>query len=407
MRNPLPALEAFSRDARAVTAADCDGDASLGGWLAVTKAAERVSALPAPEREAYLESLPSSVLPPVACRPTLVHDGMAPPRDAVTRWAERLRLEAESMERAGCLEMAFATVAAVCRLTVNESLASRMLATAHLGRIARQLGDLRTAQECYTSVVSEAARGHDGPLEAMGLLGLGALARMRGNRPDERRWYGQALARAYPGGATERSAHQGLMNAAISEHRLADALLHGWRVYDLAPEGSDVRAMVLSNLALTAMEAEFTEAALQGFRHVLTLTDVLRIRMPVFGGAVRAAAKLGNRPLLSELDTQGQIESERAIAPFEVASFFVSAAEAWATIPDVGIATARLSRARTLMEANQFHELANRAEQIETQLHAAVAPTRATTPWRPAVTPDSAWNERVATGIHRLAGLSV
>ncbi len=408
MRSPLPAFEAFSTDAQAVSSDTWDGAVSLGGWLAVTKAAERLSSLRFADQAAYVTALSEHVLPPVDTRPTLVHDAHGAPTDSVAQLAERLRVMAEQMERAGCFEMAFATVSAVCRLTTQSDTTTRMLATAHLGRIARQLDDLRTAQDCYESVVNEASRGRDGPLQSLGLLGLGAISRVRGNRPEERRLYGRALQCAFPGGLTERSAHQGLMNAAISEHRLADALLHGWRVYDLAPEGSEVRAMVLSNLALTALNADFADAALQGFVHALTLTDVIRIRLPALGGALRAAARLGNRARMVELEYIALAESERANTPFEVASFFLSATKAWFTLPDITMAALRLQRVDTMVQRHQFHELAMRLEALRTQIErATVSATRAASladaVWEAPA--DQPWDDNVTEGIHRLTAL--
>jgi len=145
MRNPLPALAAFSEDAQVVSARTGDDDASLGGWLAVTKAAERLSVLTASEREAYLQSFAEALLPPVVGRPTLVHDALPAPADSLARPARRLRLEAEQMERAGCLEMAVSTMSAVCRLTSSADAVTKKQAAAHLGRVARRFGDLRTA----------------------------------------------------------------------------------------------------------------------------------------------------------------------------------------------------------------------------------------------------------------------
>ena len=145
MRNPLPALADFSEDAQVVSARTGDDDASLGGWLAVTKAAERLSVLTASEREAYLQSFAEALLPPVVGRPTLVHDALPAPADSLARLARRLRLEAEQMERAGCLEMAVSTVSAVCRQTSSADAVTKMQAAAHLGRVARRFGDLRTA----------------------------------------------------------------------------------------------------------------------------------------------------------------------------------------------------------------------------------------------------------------------
>lgn len=401
MRNPLPALAAFSRDAAAVSSDGREEQPLLGHWLAVAKAAEQLSSLPARHRAGYLTSVEATLLSAASARPTLVHDALDAPVDQMAVAAERLRVEAEQMERAGCYEMAFTTLAAVCRLTAATDVVSRMLATAHLGRIARQLGDLRTASDCYESVVSEGSRERDGPLEALGLLGLGALARMKGNRPDERRLYGRALQCAFPGGLTERSAHQGLMNAAISETRLADALLHGWRVYDLAPEGSDERAMVLSNLALTALSAGFPDAALNGFLHVLTVSSVLRIRLPALGGAVRSTARLGDRARLDALEASAIEESSRANTSFEVASFFVSAAEAWSVMREVDTALQRLERAEALIGAHPYHELVARADALRTALQ-RVTPTVNSSP---SVWHDEANNigdEVLVSGIRRL-----
>lgn len=405
MRNPLPAFEAFSLDANAVSSPDRDGHASLGGWLAVTKAAERLSALPVTDRAAYLKSLTASVLPPSESRPTLVRDGDLPPKDPVARLAERFRIEAEDMERAGCFEMAFATVAAVCRLVAHADLVTRMLATAHLGRIARQLSDYSTAQDCYSCVVTEATRERDPPLGALGLLGLGGIARMKGNRPEERRLYGEALMCALPGGTAERSARQGLMNVAIAEDRLADALLHGWRVYDLAEEGGDVQAMILSNLALIALKAGFADPALQGFLHVLSMTGVLRIRMLTFGGALRAAARLGDRARMNELESVALEEAGRANVSFEVASFFLYSAEAWNSLPDVSVALRRLERLESLVAEHQFHELAIRAEALRKQLTTFTGPkpTAERSEWTAPL--EAEWDEQVTTGIRRLACL--
>ena len=152
------------------------------------------------------------------------------------------------------------------------------------------------------------------------------------------------------------------MNVAIAEDRLADALLHGWRVYDLAEEGGEVQAMILSNLALTALKAGFVAPALQGFLHVLSMTGVLRIRILTFGNALRAAARLGDRTRMDELEAVALEEADRANVPFEVAQFFLYATEAWAALPDASVALRRLERLESLADEHQFHELAIRAE---------------------------------------------
>ncbi len=410
MRSPLTALEAFTRDARVATTVIGDAYPRLAGWFAVTKAAEQLCVMRDDERTAYVATLASGVLPPSPARPTLIHDAMLPPNDPLGRVTERLRVEAEDMERAGCFEMAFTTVAAACRLSVDADLVSRLTATAHLGRIARQLGDLGTAADCYDVVVGEAARVRDGPLGALGILGQGNLARTRGNRPEERRLYDVALSLAHPGGVCEGSAHIGLMNVASAENRFSEALSHGWRAFDVSPDGSDARALALSNLAFAALRSGFAGAALKGFLHVLTLSGTTRIRLPVISGAMRSAAMRDDRQTVHELEQVGREEASHANMPFEVASFTFHAAEAWQTLTDFEAARRLLLETRRIADQYGFHELGLKADAALTSFeHERLTPSRA-----PTSAPGSATSHAIATvddlelvGIRRLEALSL
>ncbi len=410
MRSPLTALEAFTRDARVATTVIGDAYPRLAGWFAVTKAAEQLCVMRDEERGAYVASLASGVLPPSPARPTLIHDAMQAPSNPLGRVTERLRVEAEDMERAGCFEMAFTTVAAACRLAVDADLVSRLTATAHLGRIARQLGDLGTAADCYDVVVGEAARVRDGPLGALGILGQGSVAHMRGNRPEERRLYDVALSLAHPGGVCECSAHIGLMNVANAENRVPDAFAHGWRAFDVSPEGSDARATTLSNLAFAALRSGFAGAALNGFLHVLSLTAVSRIRLTVISGAMRSAALRDDRQAVRELEETGRQEALHANLPFEIASFTFHAAEAWQTLAEFDAASRLLVETRRIADKYGFYELGLKAEAALNSFETL----RDTTLRAPTSAPGSAHTRKgdvarvlMNDGIRRLEALSV
>ena len=403
MRSPLTALQAFSRDAHDTTDASHDTDPRLAGWLAVAKAAERISAMRHEARAPYASSLARTVLPPSTVRPTLRHDRQGAPTEPIAQFAERLRVEAEEMERAGCYEMAFTTVSAVCRLARETDLVSQLTATAHLGRIARQLGDSTTATDCYECVVTEASRVRDGPLGALGLLGLGNLARSRGNRPEERRLFSLALSLAHPGGTGEFSAQQGLMLLAMSEHRLPDALVHGWRAFDLSDEGSDARAIALSNLAFAALHGNFPGAALSGFLHTLSMTTVARIRLTSIGGAMRAAAARRNRSLVAELAATGQREAAVANVPFEIATFSFGGGQAWQTLHEWDAAVAMLTRSRDIARTHRFSELSTKADEALGQIEFARSVESVATPW----VDDARQDAVVPGGIERLEALAV
>jgi tetratricopeptide (TPR) repeat protein len=407
MRSPLPALQAFAHDARALASMEDERAERLTTWLAVAKAAERLCVLGESERDAYLAEIPATLLPETEQRPTQVHDAKPAPTDALGRLAERLRLEAEQMERSGCFELAFTTVASVCRLVAHGGSVPRLTATVQLGRIARQLGDLDSAADCYQQVTEVALHERDGPLAAFGFIGLGNLARNRGNRPLERSLFERALTLAHPGGRVEAMASQGLMNVAISENRPIDALLHGWRAYDLASDESETRAMILSNLALVSLQADFAEAALRGFLHALSLTDVPRIQLPTISGAIRAAARLREHRRVHQLNAEGEAAAERARMPFESARFLLYAGEAWTTVGDIAFARRRYADAIAIAREYGFHEVVLRAEEALDRLDRAETPPSRPNLTSASVSHDPAGRAVAAAGIARMEALRV
>lgn len=361
MRSPLPAFQAFAHDARARSAEAADLDERMSGFLAVAKSAERLSTMARAQRAEFAAAL-AEILPPSDARPSLTHDVQPAPVEWLARMAERFRVEAEHMERSGCFELAFTTMSAVCQFTARSDLTTRMLATVHLGRVARQLGDLESATDCYQTAADESLRERDGPLAARGLIGLGVIAHTRGNRPAERKLFERALSLAAPGGGADMAASQGLMLSALEERRLTDALRHGWRAYDLTAPGSEDRAMILSSIATASLHGDFSAAALRGFLHVLTLTDTARIRLTSIGGAIRAAARLRDGVQVQSLEQSGELESQRARIPFETARFHMFAAEAWAMMGDRDFARRRLQDAIAVATVHGFFELKVRSE---------------------------------------------
>ena len=157
------------------------------------------------------------------------------------------------------------------------------------------------------------------------------------------------------------------MNAAISEKRLPDMLLHGWRAFDLAPEHDESRAMIFSNLALTALGGDLNGAAVQGFLHILTITDVARFRLPAYGGLQLALSNLGDRARMDDFEAKAIVEGERSNMAFEVARFFVQSAEAWCALGDPERAEISLDRAESMLSNSTFHELSMRVESLRQQ----------------------------------------
>lgn len=367
MRAPLTPIKAFVHDAEKLGkagSANPQDDPRLPQWLAVAQAAERIAELTPTQRSEYVQSLGGSVLPERAGRPTQTEGDGRSPTEIVAQLAERLRLEAEDMERANCFELALTTVSAVCRMLANASLPSRLLATAHLGRVNRQIGDLNAAADCYRTVTTEAEVACDNPVGAHGFIGLANVAHARGNVPEQKGFFERALELAAKDSTAEFLAHQGLALVATSQRHLADALLHGWRAHDLAPPESELQLAVLINLARTALEAGFNDASLTGFQFVIDRTSITRLRMPALGGAILAAANGGKTEAVLRFEAEGRAIIEGGAPPFEVARFCLWTAEAWHTLRVHPKVKPLLQESLSLADTLGFHELRMRAEQL-------------------------------------------
>lgn len=363
MRKPLSPLQAFAADAGGATDRGVDLGAQLMSWLSVAQSADMLAGGSAPSEQALAQS--TALLAEFGDqRPSMVHDALPEPTVPIPRIAERFRVAAEAMEIAGCYELAFTTVAAVCRLTAHADAVTATLATLHLGRIARQMNDFAAAQDCYDRVVVRATRERDAPLAARGHIGRALLSDIRGNLPAAEASYRKALDLSVPGGGAYGMACLGLMTLAINRRKLGDALLYGWQLHDASAEDSEMRYLALFELSVVALHAGFPESAMRGFSHALERVRVPRLQLVILGGAIRAAARLR---LIGEVHTF-RLAIERTIRdanqPHEAAQALIYAAGALHEIDDLGGARATLDAGRALSEQYGYHEFVFRADSM-------------------------------------------
>lgn len=364
MRKPLSPLQAFAEDARTGIERAFDAGDDLVSWLSLAQAADTLSNLKATDRTAALSEAKALLEPFANARPSMIHDAKPAPADDVTAVAEQFRVAAEAMENAGCFELAYSTVSAVCRLTSHLDYVDTALATTHLGRIARQMNDLGTAEDCYTSMIETSMRKRDGPLAARGHIGLALLQDMRGNLPAAEAGYLKALDLAVQMGPTYASACQGLMSIAIDGDRLADALLYGWKFYDATENDPESRAFALTDLSIIALRSGFYRPALAGLEHALTFVMVPRIRLVALAGAIRAAARLGFMEKTQTYDRDLILDVGRANLPHIASMALLYAAEAWGALQQFEVANERLRQSLQLSQRFNFHQYVFRAEAL-------------------------------------------
>lgn len=364
MRKPLTPLQAFAEDARNASERASDVGDALIPWLSVAQSADQLSSVTGPSRSLALKAAQTLLHAFATERPSMRHDARPAPADQLGQVAEQFRVAAEAMEKAGCFELAYTTVSAICRLTARADYVSAALATVHLGRIARQMNELSTAEDCYATMLNTSMRKRDGPLAARGHIGLALLLDMRGNLPAAEAEYLKALGLAVPSGSTFASACQGLMTISLDSGRVADALLYGWQLYDATENDLDARTSALADLSVVALRAGFFQAAMSGFEHALTLSRVPRVHMVTLSGAVRAAARLGDVERVRHFDQELRRDIARANLPHVSAMVLLYSAEAWAVLGQCETANARLQESRDLAYRYGFHEYEFKADAL-------------------------------------------
>ena len=365
MRTPLTPFEAYEVDVG-------EGQRWAGhptqphGWFSLTHIAYRVAMLPLERREWFVATLPESVLPDASRRPTHICHDCPPPSHPLAIVAEQFRVAAEDMERDGCFEMAYTTVSSAARIAAPHDAAGMLSASNHLARITRQLGETRAAEELYESVLTDARHRGFPTVAGYALTGLGNLAVMRGNRPAQLHFYEQALAVAPKGTALEQAARWGLMNHALAVDSLADALVHGWRAFDLS-QTDEERAGILSNLASVAYRARFVDAAVSGFEQSLAMAKPARLWLSVASAAAPVAGQAGRAALLARLEAEGRALLSAA-GPFESSQWLLGLAQGWAATAEWSAAERCAREARALAQLHEFHEVVYRLDEVLSQV---------------------------------------
>lgn len=365
MRKPLSPLQAFAADAQDAASRGAFLDHQLLPWLSIAQTADALSSAPRIRLRQDLTHIESLLPEYRGRRPTLTHDAQPAPTDSLDQLYERFRSAAEDMELAGCFELAFTTVSAVCRLAIDSGYAALALATVHLGRVARQMNDYDSAEQCYESVVERTIHERDGPLAARGYVGQALIHDMRGNRPAAQRLYQKALRSAVLGGGAYVHACQGLMTLAISDNRLADAMLFGWKLYDASEQDQETRAGALADLSVVALRAGFFEPARNGFVQVFQMRPSSRVMMVALGGAVRAAGRLHLAAEVHDLAQAIHGEIARGNQSHDAAQILMYLAEAYWLVGEHETAQSTLGRARELATTFRYHEYEFRADAME------------------------------------------
>jgi tetratricopeptide (TPR) repeat protein len=269
----------------------------------------------------------------------------------------------------------------------------------HQGRVARQYGDLGTAQDFFDAVVGLARETRDPDIESRGRYGAAGIALMRGNHPAARELYEASLAAATSAHSEELIglAHRGLMVIEASANDFDASIQHAAEALRRAPARVTSQAELLGNIAGVAAAVGHHEAALAAYMAAARLDAALRVMLACLGGAAVSAAHLDRRNVLRELDRRIVSQIESGAPPYESGQVLLDLAGAYEVCSDPRAVTCA-RRVRELATEHQFFEMQYAAD----ELLARVAGASSSAP-PPAHPPVSESSRAVLDSIARLA----
>jgi tetratricopeptide (TPR) repeat protein len=285
---------------------------------------------------------------------------------------------AARMAEAGALTVAYSVVAYARSVACDASDRERGLLAADQARIARQLGELDTAEELYRTAAAIGERASDNELLSRSMLGRGVVARVRGNDPRARTLFKHGLDLAVTSRSRELEffAHQGLTIVCNVTGQFSEGITHGWEAFRLGSGDSVRESETLVNLAQTCVDCGYPRAALRGFLAALSRTDILRVRLAALGGAALAAGQLHDRTLLSRLAYEITQTVERSSLPYENATALYHVSAGFLAIGDDISAERHRQEVQKIAKSRGYFELMHQTERDELTRAAAQAAQR-------------------------------
>ena len=285
---------------------------------------------------------------------------------------------AARMAEAGALSVAFTVIGCARNVAADASDRERGLLAADQARIARQLGELDSAEELYRTASAIGERSSDNELLARSSLGRGVIARVRGNYPKARAFFQHGLNLAVNAKSRELEffAHQGLTIVTCVTGDCDASLSHGWSAFRLSIGDVTREAETLTNISQLCLEYGYPQAAIRGFMASLVRSDVLRIRLAALGGAALAAGRVSDRALLQRIAREISQTIERSALPYENAQALYHLSAAHTAIDDQVTAERYRQEVQRIAKARGYFELMHQAERDEVARAAALAARR-------------------------------
>jgi tetratricopeptide (TPR) repeat protein len=237
---------------------------------------------------------------------------------------------------------------------------------AQRARIAWLAGEIDDARERYAFVESLARRSRSAELRVRAWNGFAALAQMRGNFPEVRRYARRAsrLADRENMRALSRTAHFALVVAASAERRFDEALTEGWKVYQLSVGDPIDEAGALQNIGQVLFDSGHAAVSEIAFSAVCTRPLPARILLPALGGMAIASAAAGHEPTMEWAVREVRSMRRTAAPRYAVTSALLDCARALRTVGRATEANECATETLALARQHRFHEIEMRGEAL-------------------------------------------
>ena len=329
-----------------------------GAWIAVTTMLSHAVDAPRARRAGLLRQ---SVILSKKATGRHLHGR----RRASTRTSAEIVLGlVEDMEDAAALTLALTTLEMFAKASPKLKPIERGRVIAQAARIARKTGSLEIAEIRYRALARMATRLREPELRIRAWIGYAVLAHLRGNYPKVRYWATRAAKAAVREELPrlEALAHHCLMVVAGGLRDLDQALLQGWRAYELSVGDPTTEADMLVCLGQTLLHANDPHAARSGFAGALARTPPGRIALPALGGYALASGKLGDHDSVRWATSQVKQIGGIARYPYETAAALCECMLAAASVGDTTQAESLREAALAIAQSYGYHEIVYQSE---------------------------------------------
>lgn len=275
-----------------------------------------------------------------------------------------LRLLAERMEYAGTLNLATSLLEGLAGVLPIESVNSgRVLA--QRARLSWKMGKTDLALARYQHLRGKARKVESNELLVRAWAGFVALAQLRGNYPDVRRWSTRVvtLSRRCSYSRLSGLGYHGLMVSDAAAHQYGEAIPHGWAAFQCHAGSSQGESEALNNLAQLFYLSGRPDVARDAFTRVLAARPAPHVGAAALGGYALSSAAVsderGVRWAAAEAATLSDVHRQK----YEIVNTLIECASALDLVGDQAYASVLRARAAAMAQYAGFYELVFKAEE--------------------------------------------